>query len=225
VSQLRQQINLYQDTAPAWRPFGSATLALAAAAVSGCLTVIWAFGAWQVDHLQQAVGALQRQQQAQQAALSALGSMPTGSANATDLQARIQQLSAQLAARERALALLEGGAMGSQRGFSPELAALAHHSIPGLWLRGIGLSEVSGSMSLAGEVMSPDEVPRYLRSLATEPTLAGMRFESLAIERPQSQPPAPRHTRSPVREAPAFRFRVDGTAGPVQLADTEAPQR
>jgi Tfp pilus assembly protein PilN len=225
VSALRQQVNLYQDTAPAWRPFGSATLALAAAAVSGCLAVIWGFGSWQVDHLQQAVGALQRRQAAQQAALSALGSMPGEGSSTADLQARIQRLSGQLAARERALALLEGGALGSQRGFSAKLAALAHHSVPGLWLHGISLSEVTGSMSLAGEVISPDEVPRYLRALATEPALAGMRFDSLAIERPQSQQLPAGHARPPVRAAPTFRFRVNGTAGPVELADTEEPQR
>ena len=78
MSQPRQQVNLYQETAPPWRPFGSATLALAVAAVSGCLAIIWGFGTWQVDHLQQAVGALQHQQQAQQAMLSAL---PGGAAS------------------------------------------------------------------------------------------------------------------------------------------------
>jgi Tfp pilus assembly protein PilN len=212
VSQPRQQINLYQETAPPWRPFGSATLALAVTAVSGCLAVIWAFGTWQVDHLQQAVGALQRQQEAQQVMLSALGSLPAGGANATDLQSRIQQLNTEFAARERALALLQGDAVGSTSGFAAQLAALARHPMPGLWLQRITLSDLTGSMSLAGEVTEPDRLPRYLHALATERTLAATRFDHLVIERP------PTHTA-------VFKFRVNGNAGaPIQLANTQEPQ-
>jgi hypothetical protein len=214
VSQIRQQVNLYQETAPPWRPFGSATLALAVAAVSGCLALIWGYGTWQVDRLQHAVGALQHQQQAQQAMLSALGSFPGIEGGATDLQSRIQQLNVELAARERALALLQGATIGSTSGFSAELAALARHPTPGLWLQQINFSDLTGSMSLAGEVMDPDRVPRYLHALGTERTLAGMRFDRLAIQRPQTK-------------AAVFRFHADGTAiagMPVQLADTHRPQ-
>ena len=212
MSQMRQQVNLYQETAPPWRPFGSATLTLAVVAVSACLAVIWGFGTWQVNHLQQAVTALQHQQHTQQAMLSALGSVPGAGASAADLQTRLQDLDAQLAVRQHALALLQGNAAGSTSGFSAALAALARHPMPGLWLQQITLSEQTGAMSLAGEVTDPDRVPRYLHALGSERTLAGMRFERLAIQRPQTQ-------------AAAFRFDADGSAGtPIQLADTQAPQ-
>jgi len=210
VSHPRQQINLYQHTAPAWRPFGSATLALACGAIGCCLAVIWAFGSYQVARLQQSVDALQRQQAAQQAALSALGSLQMDGANPADLQTRIQQLSAELAARERALTLLQGGAVGSTRGFSPQLAALARHPITGLWLRQITLSNLTGSVSLAGEALDPDTVPRYLHVLSTEPVLAGVRFDRLVIERPETIAAS---ARAPSRlGAGTFKFRADGAA-------------
>ncbi|HUA25740.1 MAG TPA: hypothetical protein VMA54_16555 [Steroidobacteraceae bacterium] len=214
MSQLRQQINLYQETAPPWRPFGSATLALAVAAVSGCLAVIWGYGTWQVDHLQRAVSALQHQQQAQQTMLSALGSFPGGDGGATDLQSRIRELNAELVAGQHALAVLQGATVGSTSGFSAELAALARHPMPGLWLQQITVSEVTGSMSLDGEVTDPDKVPRYLHALGSERTLAGMRFDHLAIQRPQTR-------------AAVFSFHADGSAGaatPVQLASARVPQ-
>lgn len=214
MSPLRQQINLYQETAPPWRPFGSATLALAVAAVSGCLAFIWGYGTWQVDHLQHAVGALEHQQQVQQAMLSTLGSLPGGDGGATDLQSRIQELNAQLAAGQHALAVLQGATVGSTSGFSAQLAALARHPMPGLWLRQIAVSDVTRSMSLEGEVTDPDNVPRYLHALGTERTLAGMRFDRLAIQRPQT------HTA-------VFSFHADGTAGAattVQLANARVPQ-
>lgn len=218
MRQPRQQVNLYQETAPAWRPFGSATLALAAAAVCCCFAVIWSFGTWEVGRLQRAVDDLQRQQGAQQAMLSSLGS--AAGSNGVDLNSRIQELTAQLAARERALALLQGGAAGNTSGFSAPLAALARHPMPGLWLRQITFSDLSGATSLAGRVVSPDGLPRYLHVLATEPALAGIRFDSLVIERPAARHAAPGHTH-PLPQA-AFSFRAQGADGEApQLADTQ----
>ena len=223
MSAPRQQVNLYQHTAPAWRPFGSATLALVLGAVGCCLAIIWAFGTWQVTRLQQSVAALQRQQAAQEAALSALGSLQIDGANPTDLQARIQQLGAALTARERALTLLQDGAVGGTKGFSAQLAALARHPMEGLWLQQVTVSDLTGSLSLAGEAVDPDRVPRYLRALATEPVLTGLRFDSLVIERPQGGPTAPPHLHAPPRQT-TFKFHVDGTATATQLAAAEVPQ-
>jgi len=223
VSHPRQQVNLYQQTTPAWRPFGSATLALTCGAVACSLVVIWGFGSVQVARLQRSVEALQRQQTAQQAALGALGSLHIDGANPADLQTRIQQLSAELAARERALALLQGGAVGSTKGFSPQLAALARHPMPGLWLRQITLSSLTGSVSLAGEALDPDTVPRYLHVLSTEPVLAGVRFDRLVIERPDPAPAASTPARSHPRTG-TFSFRAEGPAAAAQVAANQAPQ-
>lgn len=223
MKQPRQQVNLYQHTAPAWRPFGSATLTLAVGAVSCCLAAIWAFGAWQVAGLQRSVDALQRRQAAQQATLTALGSLQTDGTGPADLQSRIQRLGAELAAREHALAMLKSGAVGSTSGFSAQLAALARHPMTGLWLHQITVSDLTGSMSLAGEALDPDRVPRYLRALATEQVLAGLRFDRLVIERPEAAPAASAAARS--RPHPTtFRFHADGPAMPAQLAATQAPQ-
>ncbi|HEY6514576.1 MAG TPA: hypothetical protein VIY50_00415 [Steroidobacteraceae bacterium] len=227
MKQPRQQINLYQETASAWRTFGSATLALAAVAVCCCFAAIWGFGTWQVDRLQQSVDDLHRQQAAQQTMLTSLGSLSVASANAVDLKSRVQELSAELAARERALALLQQGAAGSANGFSASLAALARHPMPGLWLRQITLSDLTGSTSLAGQAVSPDRLPRYLHVLATEPALANIRFDSLVIERPETDHAASGHA-APSRQATTFKFRAQGTAGaasaPQQLADTQERQ-
>lgn len=223
MTQPRQQVNLYQHTTPAWRPFGSATLALASGAVAGCLAAIWAFGSWQVARLEQSVDALQRQQAAQQAALGELGSLQTGGANPADLPTRIQQLGVELAAREHALALLQSGAVGSTKGFSAELAALARHPIVGLRIQELTLSDLTGSMSLAGEAVDPDTVPRYLRILSTEPVLSGLRFDRLVIEQPGAAAATATAGRSRLRGG-AFNFRVDGAAATAQLAPDQAPR-
>ena len=217
MKQPRQQINLYQETAPAWRPFGSATLASAAVAVCCCFAAIWGFGTWQVNRLQRSVDDLQRQQAAQQTMLKSLGALSAASANSADLKARNDALTAELAVRVRALALLLAGSAGNTSGFSGPLAALARHPMQGLWLRQITLSDLTGSTSLAGQVVDPDWLPRYLHVLATEPALASVRFDSLVIERPDADHATSGHT-PPGPQAP-FRFRAGGTAGaPQQLA-------
>lgn len=224
MRQPRQQINLYQETAPAWRPFGSATLTLTAVAVCGCFAVIWAFGTWQIDRLQRAVADLQRQEGAQQTMLSSLGSLSAAGSSTEDLKSRVQALSTELAARERALALLQAGAAGNTSGFSAPLAALARHAMPDLWLRQITLSDLTGATSLAGQVVNPDGLPRYLHVLATEPALANIRFESLVIERPDADHVATAGARAAPR-ALVFKFRAQGTTGaPQQLADTQERQ-
>lgn len=185
--------------------------------------------------LQSSVDALQRQQAAQRTALSALGSLQSTVGNPADLQARIQQLGAELATRERALALLQSGAVGGTQGFSAQLVALARHPMAGLWLRQITLSDLTGSMSLVGEAVDPDRVPRYLHALASERVLAGLRFDRLVIERPEgtseaapaagpgASPGATAH-RHPRPPPATFKFHADGTPAPDQLAATQAPQ-
>jgi hypothetical protein len=152
--------------------------------------------------------------------LSSLGALSAAGPNAADLKARVQVLTTELAACQRALALLQGGAAGNTSGFSAPLAALARHPMQGLWLRQITLSDLTGSTSLAGQVVDPDWLPRYLRVLATEPALASVRFDSLVIERPDADHAASGGT-PPQRQA-AFKFRAGGTAGaPQQLANTQ----
>lgn len=230
MSRPHQQVNLYRPEAQPRRDlFGADTLILSAAAVLAGLLCIWGFGVWQIDHLQRAVDSLQSEQQQAQQALAALGAVG-GAATAegsdpANMQSRIDRLAGELAARQQALALLRSGAVGRTSGFSADLAALARHPVPGLWLRHVAISGASRSMSLAGEALAPDLVPRYLRDIAAEPALRGLRFAEISIERPALEQP-----RVPARQQAGhpgstrgYRFRVEGAAA-ARLASVQAVQ-
>jgi hypothetical protein len=222
VSAPRQQINLYRPDAGATRrPFGADTLAFAAGSVLVLLLLIGGIGEWRVEGLQRAVQRLQQQQQAQQDSLRALGQLLPPGQSALDIDSRIQQLQTELAARERALRLLQQGAIGRTGGFAAQLAALARCPVHGLWLQRITISGIDDSMSLAGVTLQPDSVPRYLRALAGEKALSGLRFYRLQIAQQLSR--NARQTPQPVATSPGgFTFSADGApAAPVQVAQAQ----
>lgn len=214
MTTLRQQVNLYQPEAERQRgPLGADTLVVGSTAVVVAILLAWGVGTWRMNRVQQAVQGLQAQQQRAAEALGALGAVDASSANSSDVSDRVRELGVELAAREQALRLLQAGSVGRTSGFSGQLAALARRPVSGLWLRRISISAVGNSMSLAGEVLEPDLVPRYLRGLATERDLSGLRFDRLVIE---MKPPVPAQAKSG-RSAPhsAFTFRADGVATAV----------
>lgn len=222
MSASQQQINLYrQDAGAARRPFGADTLAFAVGAVLALLLLIGGVGEWRVEGLQRAVQHLQQQQQAQQDTLRALGDLLPPGQSAPDIDSRIQQLQAELAARQRALQLLRQGAIGRTGGFAAQLAALARRPVSGLWLQRIAISGIDESMSLSGVTLQPDSVPRYLRALAGEKALSGLRFYRLQITQQLSRN-APQATKAAATSVGGFTFSADGgPASPVQLADAQ----
>lgn len=220
MSTLRQQVNLYQPETERQRiPLGADTLVFGGTAVVAALLAVWGVATWRIDRMQRAVQGLQAQQQRAEEALGALGAVNAAGTNSADVKDHIRELEAKLGAREQALALLRDGSVGRTNGFSPQLAALARRSVDGLWLQRISLAAGSNSMSLAGEVLEPDLVPRYLRELAAERELSGLQFDRLVIE---MKPPA--HTHAKGGQPVPFTFRADGAATHVmQIADAAEP--
>src|SRR5579872_1382602 len=105
----RQQINLYQPVADlSRRPFSSRAAALTVGAVFAALLAIWTYGSWQVSRLQRSVTALEELQRRQQDRVNAAGAMHAARANPEQLEARITQLTGELATHRRALELLHG---------------------------------------------------------------------------------------------------------------------
>jgi hypothetical protein len=130
---------------------------------------------------------LQVQQQHQAQTLEMLTSARAVNLTPEQLAARVNALSAEVAVHSQALELLRGGAAGQTTGFSPDLSALARHSVEGLWIHRVDLSGIGEPrMSLNGVAVNPTLVPGYLRGLGAEPALAGLRFDVFTIERPSA---------------------------------------
>lgn len=184
---MRQQINLYQPVFTSERKlFGTRTVASVFVVLIAGLAAYTVREHMHLRDFQLEVEALRLEQaelQAQQEQSEAAATRGTPA----EIESRVRELSRSVAARTRALQMLQSGAAGQTKGFAPRLEALARRHIDGLWIDAVILSGTNGSMSLAGATLDPDIVPRYLQNLAQDAVLTGTRFDDFLVERPEPE--------------------------------------
>ena len=180
-----QEINLYQPVSKGVRgalSWSSTRMSLILVAVT--LLGLWGFADWQVSHLRQATE-LVRQQKEAQAALAAAQGAQLASLSDEELEALVSRLSTSIDAKQKALAQLNGESAHKPAGFAARLRAFGERQIDGVWLDRLTLGPDAGAVSISGSTLSPDTVPRYLRSLAQDPALKGGQIDEFIIERPK----------------------------------------
>jgi len=181
---MEQQINLYQPILGAEkRLFSARAIGIGLALLAVSLGGIGAFGAWRTARVERSVALLETQQAAQLATVERASAALAPGRSLADLQAQAKNLSADIAARQRALDLVRLGAASPATGFAARLEALARRQLDGLWLHAIVVGSGEGRLALRGDTVDPQLVPAYLAALAEEPALAGVRFDRLAMRR------------------------------------------
>jgi hypothetical protein len=220
---MNQQINLYQPIFREERKlFSLQTVGLALGIVTGSLIAMWAFGLHNVNSLADAVVQLKAQQAAQQQMAQAAGLMLDAQGSPSQIQAQVQLLSAQLADRTNALALLQSGAAGEPRGFAQRLQALARQHTDGVWLDELLMGGANG-LALRGHSVSPELIPKYLQLLTNEPELSGALFNEVVIDRHEHHdeielPSSPRDREAKAKStSPTVRFSVSSNGMLNQL--------
>lgn len=182
---MRQQINLYQPIFSQERKQLSAvTVVSAIGVITAMLLGISVYADRRVDQLERDVQAMRARAAQQEQVIAKAGEVFAARGNPAEIDARVKQLTESVAARSRALKVLQAGAAGQTTGFASRLEALARRHVDGLWLDGLVLSGTTGSMTLRGATLNAGTVPIYLQGLAREPALSGTRFDDFVIERP-----------------------------------------
>jgi hypothetical protein len=179
-----QEINLYQPVSKGVRGALSASSTRTTLLVIGAtLLGLWGFADWQVDHLRTATQVVRNQVAAQQAMSAAQGPELQGLSD-EEINALVARLDTQVNAKTRAVALLSAESGASGHGFSARLRAFGERHIDGVWLDHLTFGADVSSVSISGSTLSPDSVPRYLRSLAADPALKGGQIDEFIIEKP-----------------------------------------
>jgi hypothetical protein len=179
-----QEINLYQPVSKGVRgALSASSTRTTLLTISAALLALWGFADWQVDHLRAATQVVRNQLQAQAAMSAAQGPELQGLSD-EDLAALLTRLNSQIAAKSRAVTLLSAESGASGHGFAARLRAFGERHIDGIWLDHLTLGPDVSSVSISGSTMSPDSVPRYLRSLAADPALRGGQIDEFIIEKP-----------------------------------------
>jgi len=179
-----QEINLYQPVSKGVRgALSASSTRTTLLIVTVTLLGLWGFADWQVSKMVAATQVVRNQLSAQ-AAMSAAEGPELQGLDDNQLNELIARLDAQITAKTRAVALLSGESAASSRGFATRLRAFGERHIDGIWLDHLTLGADVSSVSISGSTMSPDSVPRYLRSLAQDPALKGGQIDEFIIEKP-----------------------------------------
>jgi hypothetical protein len=181
----QQEINLYQPAAKGVRgALSASSTSTSLLIVCATLAGLWGFAYWQTQRLQIATQVVRAQQQAQ-AALTAAQGPQLAALSDVDVDALLATLTSDYERKSRALSMLNAESLKRAGGFSSRLRAFAARHIDGVWLDRLTLGADVESVSVSGSTVTPDAVPRYLRSLAQDPALKGGQIDEFVIERPK----------------------------------------
>jgi hypothetical protein len=178
-----QEVNLYQPVSKGVRGALSAkSTQISVGLIGVTLLGLWGFAYWQVGRLQ-ATAQLVRNQQEAQAAMSAAQGPQLDALSDEELQALLARIGDDIESKSRALALLGSESQQTTVGFSSRLRAFGARHIDGISLHRLTLGSTVAAVSVSGSTLSPDTVPRYLRSLASDPALKGGQIDEFVIEK------------------------------------------
>jgi Tfp pilus assembly protein PilN len=181
---MEQQVNLYQPILGAEkRLFSARAIGTGLAILAVCLGALAGFGGWRTDRIEHAVAQLKQQQAAALERAERTGAALRPGMSLAQLETEAKDLSADIAARARALELVHQGTATPATGFAARLEALARRQLDGVWLRQIVVGAGEGRLALQGGTTDARLLPAYLAALAEEHALDGVRFDSLAMRR------------------------------------------
>lgn len=182
---MSQQINLIN---PAFRKvFDWLTAAPLAIAVLILLVIIGSAAGWatiRADKQERAANQKAKTLKDTQDRVVALGKQVAESKPNTELANELSNAVALLKTRAEIIRALEGGAIGSTKGFAEFLRGFARQTPKDLWLTGFTIGASGSDMEIRGRMLNPAALPEYIRRLKTEPVFQGRSFASLSIQRP-----------------------------------------
>jgi hypothetical protein len=179
---MEQQVNLYQPILGAEkRIFSARAIGGGLLTLAVCLGGLHAFGAWRTGRIERSVAVIERQVATETNLRDHVSAALRPSRSIVELQAQAVGLTADIAARERALDLVNRDAASPATGFAARLEALGRRQIDGLWLRTIVVGSSDGLLALQGATVDRRLVPQYLAALAEEHAFDGVRFDKLAM--------------------------------------------
>ena len=181
---MEQQVNLYQPILGAEkRLFSAFTIGIGLGVMIVSLAGLVTFGAWRTHRIERSVALLERQEVAALAMAARASAAVHPTQSLAELDAEAKNVSAEIAARERALDIVNRGSGTPATGFAARLEALARRQLDGVWLSRIELGSGAGRLAMRGGTSDPRLVPAYLAALAGERALEGVRFDKIALRR------------------------------------------
>lgn len=181
---MEQQVNLYQPILGAEkRLFSARAFAVCLVTLIVCLAALTVFEASRTARIEKSVTQLEQREASNIQMAARASALLRPALTLEQLDAQAKRLSADIASRERALAIVRRGALSVSSGFAARLEALANQQIDGIWLSNILLDSGEGHLAMQGRTINPNLLPNFLDSLSHERAMDGVRFDSLSMRR------------------------------------------
>lgn len=186
---MKQQVNLYQPIFRKEKKVLSAlTLLQGWTAIFIGLSAFYAYALWQTKAVEGQLVGFEARRAAVSQRITALAGAHPARTKSLALEQEVERLRVELRAKQRIVAHLGEQDAGNVEGFSGYLEGLARQRLPLTWLNRVALHKGGRELELTGSTLRPEQVPQYLQRLASEPALAGARFQRLEMNRAKDDP-------------------------------------
>jgi hypothetical protein len=188
---MSQQINLFNPLFEEKKKlFGAAAMAQALVVLLAGVLALSYYGSRDLATLQKQADNGARQVEKKKQQLSALSAELPPRQKSWELEARLAESEAQLAALKRIAGVIDRGELGNSTGYSEYFRALARQHMDGLWLTGLAISGAGCDIGVRGRALDASMLPGFLGRLAHEKIMQGKSFGSLQISQPGPTPAA-----------------------------------
>lgn len=189
---MSQQINLYNPVFLKQKHYFSAlTMVQALAVVLAGALGIYAFEVRQNRILAQVLADADKRATSQREQLVKFSKDYSAQGASRALTEELARADQRLQQRQGLLADLKTGVGGNAEGFSRYLAALAHQSVPGVWLTGLEIGAKERDLVIKGRALESQMVPAYIRALNREAPMAGRPVDELRMTAKGDAGPVP----------------------------------
>lgn len=185
---MSQQINLFDPLFRRQKKYFSAhTMGQALGLLLALSLLLYGFAWYRVDRLEADVAASAQRLKAAEQEVAQIERNAPPREKSPLLAAEVAQAAAKVAARERVLAVLNGGAIGNTRGYSDYFRAFARQDTEGVWLTELHIGNNANGIFINGRALEPAMVPVYVQRLQGEPILRGRYFDTLQMHAAPAQ--------------------------------------
>lgn len=182
---MSQQINLFNPIfLKQKKHFSSFAMVQALGGIVLGMLVFYVYAHYEVGKMGASATETAKRLQTEQSRLTKVAAEFAPDKDAKLLESQVAQMESQLIARQKVLAVLQGGELGNTAGFSEYLRAYSRQAIGGLWLTGFAIHGAGNQMALDGRAIKADLVPAYIRRLNQEKIMQGKAFAAMEIGRP-----------------------------------------
>jgi hypothetical protein len=189
LSAVKQQVNLFL---PQFRrqkkQLAARTLAAVFLLVVLALTLLSALQLRQIATLNADLAQATTQKSVAEAELKAMRLRYPARSPSQLLKDELVRLQQVLADNRRLASAMANGEFGDSRGFSAYFEAFARQHVEGTWLTRLAVENGGRSITATGHALQAALVPLYVQQLGSEPVMAGKSFNTLEMQRPETDP-------------------------------------